>query len=297
MDPADRDKGWIRNNSKVVKEVVERYTDVAGRSHFRNERKGKFVSVASARFLTFRRYLSDYSPDGSELVITDKVLQEFAADFDGIMEAVMREALTIRQRRYRYLRSIVPPDVADASVDAADQPILERASVVRALLSALHTRPLVLLAGVSGTGKTQLAKRIGLARALGILEDTEGKEGSVVDRQYAALIPEVVEPIGDGEWVWVRMPSVESADESAEEDEPAEVADDADLDDAADDESADGHLEEEDEADGEPGEEEGDAPPVDIDRRFALVPVQSDWKEASSLWGWYQGNRILTGHA
>ena len=46
-------------------------------------------------------------------------------------------------------------------------PILVPEAVLLQFLTALHTRPLVLLAGISGSGKTQLAQRIGQARANG----------------------------------------------------------------------------------------------------------------------------------
>jgi hypothetical protein len=46
-------------------------------------------------------------------------------------------------------------------------PIFVKVSELKALISAMLRRPLILLAGVSGSGKTQLAKRLGKAWAVG----------------------------------------------------------------------------------------------------------------------------------
>ena len=91
------------------------------------------------------------------------------------------------------------------------QYILERRDVVRALIRALQTRRFLILAGLSGTGKTQLARRIsravtqidavwgagaGLPRVLKSVEATaEGKESSI-----AAPVP------GHPDYVYIKDP-------------------------------------------------------------------------------------------
>ena len=282
IDPAEREKGWVRDNESIVSAIVERYIREEGKGHSRNERKNDKVPLTSAKYLSFGSVLSEMSEDDTELVIRPKALKDFVADFDLMMGAIMRETLSQRQRRYRNLRGIIPLERAIEEIDESDSPILERAAVVRALLAAINSRPLVLLAGVSGTGKTQIAKRIGLARALGMLDDLEGREGSAVDRQYAALVPEVVEPIGDGEWVWVRMPTFEQNDRSEQPNETNDAAEQADQPEG-DDAEEDGEGEDESESSDDATESAG----IDVNRIFAIEPVQSDWKESSSLWGWY----------
>lgn len=49
--------------------------------------------------------------------------------------------------------------------------IRERRGVVQSLVNALAAKPFVLLAGISGSGKTQMARRIAAGLAAGLLED------------------------------------------------------------------------------------------------------------------------------
>ena len=48
--------------------------------------------------------------------------------------------------------------------------IRERRGVVRSLVAAMATKPFLILAGVSGSGKTQLARRLAAGISAGSLE-------------------------------------------------------------------------------------------------------------------------------
>lgn len=127
-----------------------------------------------------------------------------------------------------------------------DKVILVKKAEVEALINALLRRPLVLLAGVSGSGKTQLAKRIGKAWAVGALHGvrpTGGAHGA--EPKTAAEGVERLKAIGllaDGPDGWFKV---------------GEVAELKPADDAT------------------------------LGRRYAFVAVQSDWTEASHLWGYH----------
>ena len=49
--------------------------------------------------------------------------------------------------------------------------IRERRGVVQSLVTALVTKPFMLLSGISGSGKTQLARRIAAGIAAGMYQD------------------------------------------------------------------------------------------------------------------------------
>ncbi|MEZ4444953.1 MAG: hypothetical protein R3B72_38120 [Polyangiaceae bacterium] len=287
VDPATRDEGWIYENREYVEGLVKKYSSGGPLEHLRQERKGQLRPIESATWLVFTWSFDEI--DAGELVVRDDALAEFAADFDGLIGGVMRETLKRRQQRYQALRALIPvTDFDQSDAGGTTSWILERATVVRALLAALNRRPMVLLAGVSGTGKTQLAKRIGLARALGFLDEVdEESEGSLVDRQFRALVGPVIEPIADSEWVKVRQPEepTESSGGNESEDDASSrgggIGDD-DGDDGDDDED-EGDDDDEEDSEGD----ELDDVQLDVRDRFALVPVQADWKEAASLWGWY----------
>lgn len=100
----------------------------------------------------------------------------------------------------------------DDGDDTLGAGLIEREEVLRHLLGALATRPLVLLAGVSGSGKTQLAARIGRAWAEGL-----GAEG--VSGLFATLSERLGITTRDG---WAHVPDAIPPDE----DPDAEAADD-----------------------------------------------------------------------
>ena len=158
-----------------------------------------------------------------------------------------------------------PPPAAEAlpmpPVNVTD-PILVPKTVLLQLLTALHTRPLVLLAGISGSGKTQLARRIGQARAEGWIEGATAM-AQLVELAKRGLIAPATDTgaaagTQDGWWKkladvkWLRVYRIQKPE----------------------------HPE-----------------------RFDITSVQSDWNEASNLWGYcashkpgsvrFEGTRIL----
>ena len=101
----------------------------------------------------------------------------------------------------RALRAVAPTMPTAASkpvygveafeVDTQD-PILVEKHVVRAVVSAMLRRPLVLLAGVSGSGKTQLAKRLGKAWAAGLFHGRNKKEDTPFAPAEKASVKDVM---------------------------------------------------------------------------------------------------------
>lgn len=121
--------------------------------------------------------------------------------------------------------------------------ILVKKAEVEALINALMRRPLVLLAGVSGSGKTQLAKRMGKAWAVGALHGVgpAGGTASAMPATASAVVASL-QKIGlltDGPAGWFKVGEVNPNDSAA------------------------------------------------LGQRYAFVAVQSDWTEASHLWGYH----------
>jgi hypothetical protein len=134
-----------------------------------------------------------------------------------------------------------PPDpdarTNDESPRAKDydpDPILVETEVLLSLLAAMRSRPFVLLAGISGSGKTQLARRIGKAWAAGLLPGDPSIERCVEDPTGQLKHP-VVERV-DGKWCKVLDLDPEQADWAS---------------------------------------------------RYGFTAVQSDWTDASHLWGYH----------
>lgn len=95
----------------------------------------------------------------------------------------------------------------------AEDALIEREEVVRHLIGAMVTRPLVLLAGVSGSGKTQLAATLGRAWAALRPEETSAPTvGPAVDRLFASLKSRLGLKVVDG-WVHIPMDDPEQEDE------------------------------------------------------------------------------------
>lgn len=113
-------------------------------------------------------------------------------------------------------------------------PIWVEDTVVRAVVRAMLTRPLVLLAGVSGSGKTQLARRLGLAWAKGVF-NRDHTVAQAMDR-LAHKDNGCIRGNQDDGWT---IPDLEPKAE-------LEVLD-----------------------------------------RFGFIAVQSDWTDASHLWGYH----------
>jgi hypothetical protein len=112
-----------------------------------------------------------------------------------------------------------------------DAPIWVKQSELQAVLTAMVTRPFVLLAGISGSGKTQLARRLGKAWAAGWIEHGQTLEDTLKNLRKNQFL---------GAWV---------------EDDWCAVHD----------------L----------------APGPSWQHRYAFTAVQSDWTDASHLWGYH----------
>ena len=100
---------------------------------------------------------------------------------------------------------------AGASSDfkaTSSNPILVKEAEVRALINAMLRRPLILLAGVSGSGKTQLAKRLGKAWAAGAFHPLRAADPSVDDVLRELQRLQLVVEDTDG---WLKIFDVRSA--------------------------------------------------------------------------------------
>lgn len=144
---------------------------------------------------------------------------------------------------------VPPPPHRPSAVDGSDsvpagrvptvvkgQPILVKEQELLAVLTAMLTRPFVLLAGVSGSGKTQLAKRLGKAWAAGWIED-----GKKPDDVLAALAGthDFISKTGTWRSVYDLEDSVDASQRAPWE------------------------------------------------NQYAFTAVQSDWTDASHLWGYH----------
>ena len=149
----------------------------------------------------------------------------------------------------RRVRARLPAPTGGTSVGRAsgyrvdeDSPVLVKKDEVEAIVNAMLRRPLILLAGVSGSGKTQLAKRMGKAWAAGLFHGGPKKEPpkdvkSVLDRlESENFLKELTEGKVTG---WYRVGDVVPEEDATWPD------------------------------------------------RFAFTAVQSDWTEASHLWGYH----------
>ncbi len=91
-------------------------------------------------------------------------------------------------------------DKAKTDIDATDR-IWVKQDELKSILRAMLTRPLILLAGISGSGKTQIAKRLGKAWAQGLfggndtVDEALGKLTKPGEKQL------IQGPINEGYWI------------------------------------------------------------------------------------------------
>ncbi len=142
----------------------------------------------------------------------------------------------------RLVAERLPPKRVDLKgiSESKQQPgtaIVVEDKVVRAVVRAMLTRPLVLLAGISGSGKTQLARRLGLAWAAGVF-GADDNEDAVIGKLEEDPRHNRRAWIGKSNDGWRTIPDFEVAGEEALS-------------------------------------------------RFGFVAVQSDWTDASHLWGYH----------
>ena len=289
-----RSRGWIGKNKTAVQQIVDLYENEEGHKYGCQESGGTKNEVDNCDQIHFETDLGWVDAETAALVIERSEMEALARRFQDLISGVMTDSLDVKRRAYRNMNALFPAETQTESVDNANKPIIERMSVIRALLGAMATRPLVLLAGVSGSGKTQLAIRLGKARAYREM-DTDDDVDRLVNGQIEKLIESgVIETFGEGaQWANVydkfdsgvasqarnethigdeeneeHTPDKQNREPGDSPGDPEDDIDDADDDDADDDEDVE------------------DLSIIQPDR-FHLVPVRSDWKEASNLWGWY----------
>lgn len=256
-------------------------------SHNRKQRSPK-----KANWVEFRALLATQQA-GKDLTVDPDDIRTIAMLIRPLAMAIAKRKISADRERYaRLARSLSSAQASDGGEGVAVDSIVERQEVVEALLAALLTRPLVLLAGVSGTGKTQLACRVGRAWAEWAptwLSDFDPAKPFVTQALNWLKDEALIEELGGG-WLSVH-PFPEQVAVGVDPD--ADEVDDAnDYEENRDsDDNDEGIVDDEGEVDGtDADEEEEDDPPTDIEpgRRFAFVPVHADWQESAQLWGWYQ---------
>jgi len=129
----------------------------------------------------------------------------------------------------------------------SDHAIVEQVAVVRGLLRALRTKSFLILAGLSGTGKTQLARR--LAQAVVGIDQQQGSG------QGLALLEQALNDAANGEDSYLFSAAGEHA----------------------------GYVRVHDVGS---GSKRAKATPL-FSRRVGFLPVRPDWTDAKSVWGYY----------
>ncbi|MCK6506738.1 hypothetical protein L6R53_25775 [Myxococcota bacterium] len=170
--------------------------------------------------------------------LVDRVLDKTPPDGE-LREAITQRCMPKAKTEAETEAKNEPSPVSSsdgAEVDTTAQPIWVEKTVLESFIGGLLTRPLVLLAGVSGSGKTQMAKRIGKAWAAGWLK---GKP--TVALAIAAL--------------------KDTHHLLAERDDGYDIYD--------------------------PENPGAASKRPDWTRRYGFTAVQSDWTDASHLWGYH----------
>lgn len=134
--------------------------------------------------------------------------------------------------------------------------IRERRGVVQSLVTALVTKPFMLLSGISGSGKTQLARRIAAGIASGMFEDGKftglsySGEGTAqafkVTLAKNGIVPEILGSDGNA---YIDIRDAEDVHESS-------VLSNSNLNDV-------------------------------MKYRVAFLPVRPDWTDPQKIWGYY----------
>ena len=133
--------------------------------------------------------------------------------------------------------------------------IKERRGLLQALVTAIATKPFLLFAGISGSGKTQLARRIAAGLAAGIMQDQQFKGMPAGGKMSARNYKETLAQNGV-------IPELNNGD-------PGDIINVFDLDRLPIDIYKHSGLEKV------------------IHDRIAFLPVRPDWSEPQKLWGFY----------
>jgi len=133
--------------------------------------------------------------------------------------------------------------------------IRERRGIVQALITAISTKPFVLLAGISGSGKTQLARRIAAGLAAGLVENGRYTGRLAHDDASGAGFRDLLAQNGV-------VPELQGSDPNA-------FVDVDELRPAANDAGGRRNLKD------------------TLRDRVAFLPVRPDWADARKIWGYY----------
>lgn len=301
--PARRWRGGFFDTERTRCEAIQKFCESNGGWYQLVQQKVDKPKLENAKSLNAGFRLA--SPgSGPNIHIQESYLDAIIQELQPLLERCVRMHHEEYRRRYVELNEALPP-LLDASGPAAgDGTLIERVEVVEALVATMLTRPLVLLAGVSGSGKTQLACRLGQARASGLFPPARDAnntrpfvqrareklvEFGVItnpDAQgWLSLFPVVDTHAGGASGAGTNVLEAEDEPEGEGDVDPANVESNAGDAQAGD---------EVDEPEGEMEEQEAVAAAETAATKasFELIPVRPDWHEAASLWGWREKNEF-----
>jgi hypothetical protein len=310
VSPVRRGPGTLLENQETTCDALRGFcTSPAGWFLLRQARNPT-PTLQWARLLEAGVYLARSNGKGTALTVDEAAIKKLADLSRPLLLACVAEYRTHHQKAFARLNALVPQGADTTSATSNGDILVERQEVVDALIGAMSRRPLVLLAGVSGSGKTQIACRIAWGRAYRNFALLTSEPGSkpLVQRTRELLTEAGVLTAPDAKgWVTI-LPVDETArgltESPTEQHEDDEEASDGEEDDeeTADvggvGRDADGADEEFDDTGEDADESESPASGVEWSTPWELVSVRPDWHEAASLWGWpekdhFHGTRAL----
>ena len=237
--------------------------------------KGAHGRATAAKSLRLWWTLAEVAP-GEGFALDPEEIRAIGRALRPLANITARRAIARRRATYLRLQTALADAEAEGDASAATGTgILVNRALFENLIAAVLTRPFVLLAGISGTGKTVVAEWIGKVRVAGLLPPDVAAPVAL-----AALIEERLISELSGEWLLLAqlpdtllLPVVDDDDEA----DTTQTDDEIGGDEEAGEEDGTGE-------DDEAGEED-DGPDS---LPFATVAVHADWQEAGQLWGYYQ---------
>lgn len=293
LEPVTRWTKGVFTKHKTLIEEIQKLCDSADGWHELYQKRNKEPTIESAHRFTCGKTLCIADGSWQDQEIGEDQFGELMAKAAPLCRDCAQDHLDYHRGQYvRLLEGTPPPNVNGG---AGTGLLLERSVVVESLAVAMCTRKLVLLAGVSGSGKTQLACHLAGARGLPQVISAVANGDAVTPlsaRLRQGLLAENLLVEDSDGWVCMRPPSMPDESETVANDDEssavaspqaiveAEVKDPGPDDDEGDDDQAE---DDDDDAVVEGGEP---AAPAPARRSWDLVPVRPDWQEAASLWGW-----------
>ncbi|WP_434043982.1 MULTISPECIES: hypothetical protein [Sorangium] len=302
VTPARRGRGGLFDTERARCEAIQKFCESKGGWYQLWQQGVGKPKLENAKSLTAGFRLASPGSDPN-IVIQENYLDAIVQELQPLLERCVRMHHEEYRRRYVELNEALPPLLEASGPAAGDGTLIERVEVVEALVATMLTRPLVLLAGVSGSGKTQLACRLGKARASGLFPPARDADDPrpFVQRARDRLVElgVITKPDAQG---WLSLfPVVDAHADGTSgagtsvleaEDEPEGEGDVGPVNvgrNAGNAQAGD----EVDEPEGEMVEEAGAAVETAATKAsFELVPVRPDWHEAASLWGWREKNEF-----